>query len=374
MAARVGVVPGAGLLGRFENAVVLIAGDTDDGVAGSLLELVETAAAQGDSPGNVIATRLAAWAGARAPAGATAFGLVAPGARGTVVLLRGAVWAEATGSGHELRLSGERTVPWVDQVVPFPVERLAMGTAAERPARAHPLSDLRAGVVPAQGFVLTPSGGPAATLAAPVHVGAIEEAAATRVARLPRPSLVPPTPEAEERAGQRGWKRAKPGGPGTHDAVPEDPPPAEPLPADGVRGATAPGDPPSARVSETMLVTLPSGTLVADGGPTIVLDRDYVLGREPHDHPAVQSGEASPVALHDPENLVSRVHAYVSVGGGRVSVRDAGSVSGTYVAAPGAATWTRVGQEPTPIHPDWSVRIGTQVFAFRPAAPSRAGS
>jgi hypothetical protein len=122
-----------------------------------------------------------------------------------------------------------------------------------------------------------------------------------------------------------------------------------------------------------MLAPAPVGALVGDGGPTVVLDRDYVLGREPHNDPDVRSAAASPVVIHDPGNLVSRVHARVSVDDGRVYVRDAPSVSGTYVAGPGAAEWTRIGTGPTLLLPDWSLRIGTQVFTFRTTGTADAG-
>jgi FHA domain-containing protein len=110
-----------------------------------------------------------------------------------------------------------------------------------------------------------------------------------------------------------------------------------------------------------------------DGGLTILLDRDYVLGRDPHNDPSVRDASASPVVLHDPENLISRVHAYVSVGDGSVHVRDAPSVSGTFVAAPGAGDWSRVGQEPTRLLPDWSLRVGRRVFVLRPTGAARPG-
>ena len=77
--------------------------------------------------------------------------------------------------GHRGRLdpelSGEQALTWVDQIVPGTFEQLAIGSAAGWPVRADQLSDLQAGVVPGQGFVLsrvmsTPDLEPAAPAAA----------------------------------------------------------------------------------------------------------------------------------------------------------------------------------------------------------------
>jgi pSer/pThr/pTyr-binding forkhead associated (FHA) protein len=114
------------------------------------------------------------------------------------------------------------------------------------------------------------------------------------------------------------------------------------------------------------MATAPIGVLRCADGPTIPLDRSYVLGRDPQNDPSVRTGLATPITVSDPTNLISRVHAFVSVDDDVVSVRDASTVSGTYLAEPGAEGWTRLTTERSEIPPGWHLRIGTKVFVFEP--------
>src|ERR1700735_1180723 len=160
MASRIGIEPGSGLVGRFGDTVVLIRRDPSaagraDQSAGELLELAAAVAADRQLPATVIAARLASWVIGHLSEDVTAFGIVAPVQDGVVMFLRGAVRGAITERGFTPQLSGEQALTWVDQLIPGTFERLEIGTAADRPVQPDPLSDLRAGVVPGQGFVLT---------------------------------------------------------------------------------------------------------------------------------------------------------------------------------------------------------------------------
>ncbi len=326
----VGIEAGDGMVARFGDTVVLVAPVTgdDEGSVADLLDLVAAAAAA-ERPGTAIATALGGWLAARPPADETAFGLVAPVPDGIVVFLRGAVWCEVTESGSTRTLSGRRTLTWTDQVVPGAVERVVMGTADHRPVRVHARSDLRAGSVPGSGFVLAP--------ATVDDRSPSEPALVSDTAPLPVPATRAEPPVAARTL----------------------PPSAAP--------AGAPSTP-RAPARETAMAPLPIGSLSCAEGPTIPLDRAYVLGRDPHNDPAVRAAAASPITLPDPDNLISRVHVHLAVEDGAVLVRDAPSVSGTFIAAPGDDDWTRVGPAPTPLPPGWSLRIGARVFVYEPTA------
>src|SRR5947207_7815891 len=165
---RIGIEPGPGLVGRFGDTVIVIprrdagagpaSAEVSPAAAGVIQELLALAAEVGSdrqASANAIASRLAAWVIGHMSEDAPAFGIVAPMRDGVIMFLRGAVWCTITEGGATREISGEQALTWVDLIVPGTFEWLAIGGAAGRPVQADPLSDLRGGGVPGQGFVLS---------------------------------------------------------------------------------------------------------------------------------------------------------------------------------------------------------------------------
>ncbi|MFX0573620.1 FHA domain-containing protein [Nocardia nepalensis] len=146
----VGIAPGDGLIARFGAVVVYLAGETPS--TDRILGAIE-AVADARHPGAAIAQRLAAvvFGGNSEP---PPFGVVAPTADGTVILLRGQVSAEIQGAEGTRRLAGARAFTWVDEIVREPVRRITVGADTAFPIHELPRTDLRAGIVPGGGFTL----------------------------------------------------------------------------------------------------------------------------------------------------------------------------------------------------------------------------
>ncbi|MEU4342742.1 FHA domain-containing protein [Nocardia sp. NPDC023852] len=374
----VGIAPGDGLVARFGAIVAYLGGETAS--TDRILGIIE-AVADEEHPGAALAKRLAA-----VIFGSTSqpppFGIVAPTTDGMLILLRGTVTAEIQGAEGTRHLAGARAFTWVDEIVREPVRRITIGADTGTPLTPRPRTDLRAGVVPGGGFVLH---------AAVRRAGKATESAA-RTSPPKRAAGSQPEPEPTAASGFD----AMPEPTGASDAVAPVPapptesarPPAKPRPPRPVAdrplawsrvqpAAQARPEPVALHKNNggthvirrsVMAGDAAAGSLVAENGAEYPLDRPYVIGRGPQVDESVRAATAAPIVIQR-DRRVSRVHAYVSVDGGKVYVRDAAATSGTFIAAPGTDQWNRIGTAPTELLPGWRVRISERVLTYRGEDP-----
>lgn len=447
---------GTGVVGAFGAAVLFV---PDGEAAASLVEVVRDVAGPGGPVGRVLARRLGALVTGGDADRLPAFGVLAAIDDGWVVVLHGAVAAAiATDDGGEELVTGTSASTWTDRLVSATADAVLLGPVGLARPGASALR-LERGVVPGGWLRVELGHGPRTLPSAPVfeRFSLVADAVETRPplpiegVPLPEPGpgpvglappLGPPVEVAEQVAvlphpslGLLVFDDGAAFGLDTDYVLGREPEAddavmagrARPIalddPADTVsrvhaaihlaapdvqlidRGSTngthlwdaanglwerlAPGEPrvirpgergavgrrtfvveaptetsaPAPRAPQTVAVARPVGSLVRDDGAAYPLDRSYVIGREPLSDDGVRRATASPIVVRDDQ--ISRVHAHVTVTGATVSVRDAGTPGGTFIAAPGAAEWESVGDEPTQLAPGWSLRVGAHVFTFR---------
>ncbi|MEV0062992.1 FHA domain-containing protein [Nocardia sp. NPDC050718] len=389
----VAIVPGTGIVARFGDVVMYLAGETPS--TDRLLGAVETVAMStaASAPGAALAQRLAGvvFGGASAP---PPFGVLAPTADGMLILLRGAVIAEISGAEGNRRLAGDRAFTWVDEIIREPVRRIAVGAEMADPTSANPRTDLRAGIVTGNGFVLNLG---RRRNPAPRRVEAIDEPPPTeatgfRALRTPaghtengeaRPAtagFAVPSAEAGSSGPATGFVAAPEVGDPNGETVSTG---SRPATVDGETVSTGPRNSPAtnaplawsqaldaAKRAEPVALgksgphpTSSRGALVTEDGLSYPLDRPYVLGRNPSGDESVRAAAATPILI-ERDRLVSRVHAFVAPDRGKVFVREAPATSGTFFAAPDSERWSRVGTLPIELQPGWRLRINDFLLTY----------
>jgi hypothetical protein len=145
------------LVARFGDAILLVA-EPDQYPEGTerLVQAVESAATASVSPGAAIAVGLGSIIVSGETGTVPPFGVVAPAGDAYVLLLHGPIWAQIVGPDGVERLRGEQAITWVDRLLEPSLDQLKV-SSGDHPVSVDPRSDLRAGLVPGSGFVLTPA-------------------------------------------------------------------------------------------------------------------------------------------------------------------------------------------------------------------------
>ncbi|GEM32789.1 hypothetical protein NN3_37960 [Nocardia neocaledoniensis NBRC 108232] len=384
----VAIVPGTGIVARFGDVVIYLAGETPS--TDRLLGAVETVALStaASAPGAALAQRLAGvvFGGASAP---PPFGVLAPTADGMLILLRGAVIAEVSGAEGNRRVAGDRAFTWVDEIIREPVRRIAIGAEMADPTSANPRTDLRAGIVTGNGFVLTMGRkrNPAPRRVETIDEPAPTEATGFRALRAPgraedggsRPPTAGLQVSTETAAPATGFVPSADAGAPDGETVSTG---ARPTTIEGETVSTGPRNSPAtsaplawsqaldaAKLAEPVALgkssgqSSPRGALVTEDGLSYPLDRSYVLGRNPSGDESVRAAAATPILI-ERDRLVSRVHAFVAPERGKVFVREAPATSGTFFAAPDSERWSRVGTLPIELQPGWRLRINDFLLTY----------
>jgi RND superfamily putative drug exporter len=112
----------------------------------------------------------------------------------------------------------------------------------------------------------------------------------------------------------------------------------------------------------TLEVALPKRWVVLDDDSRIEIDRDCVIGRDPHGSSAVRQG-LRPVAIRDTTGLMSRAHLEVRIVDGELVVADRNSTNGVLIREPGQKVWKRLKPwQPTVFRPGATLQMGGRML------------
>ncbi|CAM3619967.1 FHA domain-containing protein [Smaragdicoccus niigatensis] len=396
---HVAIEPGDNVVARFGNAVGVFSTHTvaEAEYVEQLIEELEEASAAETYPGEEIARRVAPMV-LRNGKALPAFGIVAAVPNGFVVAVHGLAWARVTSPQTTLHLAGDSAFTWVERIVAAPVSEISLTLSPKEQKPVNPRSDLRLGTVNGDGLVIRTQGVAAAkgvalkSISPKSIAGKIAASAKIAVADL---YATQASPAVDDFATAHAAAIELLDEPTTEPQpirveVPEDDtidgPVAQVIDEtqasraatpfeeetrgsdDGRDAETQDGLPVDAGATQMAPLVAPSSpVLIGDDGSRIILDRNYVLGRDPRSDSAVRRGEASPITILDDSSAISRVHAYLTAEKGSVTIRDNGSTNGTYIASPGAPEWARLNGEAVHLNTGWALCLGNRVYVLHSA-------
>jgi hypothetical protein len=374
---RAAVVPGEGIaLRRGPLTAVIAPGPAADAV----LSALDAVLAEPD-PAAALQRRLVSLVATSDEV--PPFAALVEGSDHVALVVHGAMRVEGSSAAAPFSHSGLESALCLTASLARPLTEVALLPEGAVGSAGVPGSSLREGVIPATGLVL----GGADT---PAQPGPQTEDPAPATVRLPSSATVdipggsverpspPPPPAHVPAAGVPTAGVPTAGVPTAGVPTAHEPATPQPVVVEGVECANRHFNHPFALRCATCGLSLlgstrhtvkgprpPLGTLTFEDGLSVVLDADYVVGREPDHDPAVLAGEARPLVIDDPEHLVSRVHAEVRILEWDVTIVDRGSANGVAVLHPESSGWERLDAgERVVISPGTQLSIGKKVLTY----------
>ena len=340
--ARVQVLPGPGIVGRFGDVVVWL--EQAEGASPQLVaKLLDIARSVGDRGDAATAGRRLAEVLCREPQAVPALVLVAPVGDGLQAVVHG--WGRVVAGDVEIDGGWvDRTLAWTTSL------RAGRGGEALGVAVVAAIHDLRRGT--------TPGGGMAVTMA-------------------PRPEGAGP---ARPPADADAETESPPA-----EAVAAPPAPAGAATVKGVVCGQGHFNNPSAEACEACGASLSQGTrilldgirpslgsLVLDDGTTFDLDASHVIGCDPERDRSVAAGDADPIVIADPTGQVAAVHGEVRLVGWDVVLVPRAEM---FVRAAGSDRWAPARpDEPVPLGDGACVALGPRTFTVHADPAGSAGT
>lgn len=323
---RLVVHPGPGLVARFDNTVLLVLGDSGSPGAAALIE----ASRSGDGA----ADRLRAIGHDNARSRPAFFALVNNGNE-VVSFIAGAMKVTIEMDGSRLEFKSTDDQGWMEENLRGSLRSVAVGDEAMRTG-GQPLGDLLRGVVAGGGLELLEREGATSTQRAPGDGTLMMERPALSEAE----AVAARAPGFDQKQTLAAIAALRPA------------PTGEEVMVEG-RECTQGhlNDPlaPACRVCGSALTDNfgrgprpPLGRLLCNDGASVVVDRDYIIGRKPEEAPEVVAGVCAALAVPQNEMGVSRVHCEIRISLWSVLLTDRNSANGTFIRPVGVSDWIRL--------------------------------